>query len=273
MGFSVNTNAGALVALQNLNKTNTMMNKTQSAINTGLKVASAKDNAAVFNIAQGLRADLGGLNSAKSSIDRAISTIDVAISAGEAVSDLLIEMKEKAVASKDTGLDADSRTALNDEYKELRNQITTIVDNAEFNGVNAVKTNAIVALLNSDGSNSLTVAAQNMSLGGSIVTVAAASSIGDSATASTQAAAIDASIKNVGTALSKLGSGSKRLELQKTFVNKLSDSIEVGIGNLVDADLARESANLQSLQVRQQLGLQALGIANQAPSSVLSLFG
>ncbi len=272
MGFSVNTNGGALVALQNLNKTANSLNTVQSRINTGLKVSSAKDNAAVFNIAQGLRADLGGLNSAKSSIDRAISTIDVGIAAGEAVSDLLIEMKEKAIAAKDTGLDADSRTALNDEFKELRDQITTIVDNAEFNGVNAVKSNAVVALLNSDGSNSLTVAAQNMSLGGSIVTVAAAATIGGSTAAGTVATAIDTSIKNVGTALSKLGSGSKRLELQKTFVNKLSDSIEVGIGNLVDADLARESAQLQSLQVRQQLGLQALSIANQAPSSVLSLF-
>ena len=243
MGFSVNTNAGALVALQNLNKTNNLMNQVQTRINTGLKVSSAKDNAAGFNIAQGLRADLGGLNSAKSSIDRAISTIDVAISAGEAVSDLLIEMKEKAVASKDTGLDADSRTALNDEFKELRNQITTIVDNAEFNGVNAVKTNAVVALLNSDGSNSLTIAAQNLSLGGGVVTVTAGSSISSSTLASSVSTAIDNSIKAVGTSLSKLGSGAKRLELQKTFVNKLADSIEVGIGNLVDADLARESAN------------------------------
>lgn len=273
MSFSVNTNAGALVALQNLNKTDSLMQKVQSRINTGLKVASAKDNAAVFNIAQGLRADLGGLNAAKTSIDRAISTIDVAISAGEAISDLLIEMKEKAVAAKDAGLDSDSRSALNDEFKELRDQITTIVDNAEFNGVNAVKTNDVVAILNPDASNTLTIKAQNLSLNSGVVALTAVSSIGTSTLAGTIATSIEQSIKNVGSSLSKLGSGARRLELQKTFVNKLSDSIEVGIGNLVDADLARESANLQSMQVRQQLGLQALGIANQAPSAIISLFG
>jgi len=274
MAFSVNTNAGALTALQNLNKTTDMLNIVQNRINTGLKVASAKDNAAVFNIAQGLRGDLGGLNSVKSSIDRAVSTLDVAIAAGEAVSDLLIQLKEKAVAAKDSGLDADSRTALNDEYKELRNQITTIVDNAEFNGVNAVKSggSSITAILNSDGSSTITIAAQDLSLGGGNVTIAAASSIGTATAAGTQLTAIETSISNVGTSLSKFGSGSARLELQKTFVNKLSDAIEVGIGNLVDADLARESASLQALQVRQQLGLQALSIANQAPGTVLSLF-
>jgi len=274
MAFSVNTNAGALTALQNLNKTTDMLNTVQNRINTGLKVASAKDNAAVFNIAQGLRGDLGGLNSVKSSIDRAVSTLDVAIAAGEAVSDLLIQLKEKAVAAKDAGLDADSRTALNDEYKELRNQITTIVDNAEFNGVNAVKASgsSITAILNSDGSSTITIAAQALNLGGANVTIAAASSIGSAAAASTQLALIESSISNVGTSLSKFGSGSARLELQKTFVGKLSDAIEVGIGNLVDADLARESASLQALQVRQQLGLQALSIANQAPGTVLSLF-
>ena len=274
MAFSVNTNAGALTALQNLNKTTDMLNTVQNRINTGLKVASAKDNAAVFNIAQGLRGDLGGLNSVKSSIDRAVSTLDVAIAAGEAVSDLLIQLKEKAVAAKDAGLDADSRTALNDEYKELRNQITTIVDNAEFNGVNAVKSggSSITAILNSDGSSTITIAAQALNLGGANVTIAAASSIGSAAVASSQLLLIEASISNVGTSLSKFGSGSARLELQKTFVGKLSDAIEVGIGNLVDADLARESASLQALQVRQQLGLQALSIANQAPGTVLSLF-
>jgi len=273
MSFSVNTNAGALAALQNLNKTTKMLNVTQARVNTGLKVASAKDNAAVYNIAQGLRGDLGGLNSVKASIDRAVSTLDVAIAAGEAVSDLLIQLKEKAVAAKDAGLDADSRTALNDEYKELRNQITTIVDNAEFNGVNAVNGSSdITAILNADASSAITIAAQNLSLGGGKVTIAAASSIGSAAVASSQLALIEASIGNVGTSLSKFGSGAARLALQKTFVNKLSDAIEVGIGNLVDADLARESASLQALQVRQQLGLQALSIANQAPQSVLSLF-
>ncbi len=274
MAFSVNTNAGAFLALQNLNKTSSGLSEVQGRINTGLKVASAKDNAATFAIAQKLRGDVAGLNAVKGSLDRASSTLDVAIAAGEAVSDLLIELKEKAVAAKDTGLDTASRTSLNDDFKQLRDQITSIVSNAEFNGTNNVKNggSAIVAITNDTGGNTITVAAQDLSLTGSKVTLTAAQTIGTATLASVAVTNLESSIANVNTALSALGSGSNRLDLQRSFVNKLSDSIEVGIGNLVDADLAKESANLQALQVKQQLGLQALSIANQAPSTVLGLF-
>jgi len=274
MAFSVNTNAGAFLALQNLNKTSGGLNEVQSRINTGLKVASAKDDAATFAIAQKLRGDVAGLNAVKGSLDRASSTLDVAIAAGEAVSDLLIELKEKAVAAKDSGLDTASRTSLNDDFKQLRDQITSIVSNAEFNGTNNVKNggSAIVAITSDDGGNSITVAAQDLSLTGGKVTITASTEINTAALASAAVTKLESSIGNVNTALSALGSGANRLELQRTFVDKLSDSIEVGIGNLVDADLAKESANLQALQVKQQLGLQALSIANQAPSTVLGLF-
>ncbi len=274
MAFSVNTNAGAFAALQNLNKTTSALNTTQTQINTGLKVASAKDDAATFAIAQKLRGDVAGLNSVKASLDRANSTIDVAIAAGEAVSDLLIELKEKAVSAKDTSLDTTSRASINNDFKQLRDQITSIVSNAEFNGTNAVKSGGdqISAITNDNGANSITIAAQDLSLGGGKVTITATQSIGSQTLAATAVDNIESSISNVNTALSELGSGAKRLELQGEFVNKLSDAIEVGVGNLVDADLAKTSANLQSLQVKQQLGLQALSIANQAPGTVLSLF-
>lgn len=274
MAFSVNTNPGALVALQTLNATSASLNKTQSAINTGLKVASAKDNAAVFAIAQNLRSDVAGLNSVKSSLDRAISTADVALAAGGAVSDLLIEMKEKAASAADAGLDTASRTALNDDFKQLRDQITTIVSNASFNGINAVKNsgNNIVAILNDTAGSSLTITAQDLSLTGANITLSAADVIDTKTKAANVVTALETSISNVNAALSKIGAGAKRLEMQKAFVTKLSDAIETGIGNLVDADLAKESAKLQSLQVKQQLGLQALSIANQAPGAVLGLF-
>jgi len=274
MAFSVNTNAGALFALQNLNKTSGQLSTVQSRINTGLKVGSAKDDAATFAIAQTLRGDVSGLNAVKSSLDRSQSTIDVAIAAGEAVSDLLIQLKEKAVAAKDSGLDSASRTSLNNDFAQLRDQITSIVTNAEFNGTNVVKSggSAITAITNDTGSNTITVAAQDLSLGGGKVTITATQGIATATTAAAAVTAIESSIANVNTSLSELGSGANRLELQGNFVNQLSDAIEVGIGNLVDADLAKESANLQSLQVKQQLGLQALSIANQAPSTVLGLF-
>lgn len=276
MAFSVNTNAGAFAALQNLNKTTSELSTTQSRINTGLRVSSAKDDAATFAIAQTLRSEVAGLNAVSSSLDRAQSSVDVAIAAGEAVSDLLIELKEKSVAAKDSGLDTASRNALNNDFAQLRNQITSIVNNAEFNGTNAVESggDAITAITDDTGSsaNVISIAAQDLSLGGLNVTITASQTISTAALASAAVDDIESSIENVNTALSALGSGASRLELQQTFVGQLSDAIEVGIGNLVDADLAQESANLQSLQVRQQLGLQALSIANQAPSTVLGLF-
>ena len=274
MAFSVNTNAGALVALQTLNATSAALNKTQSAINTGLKVASAKDNAAVFAIAQNLRSDVAGLSAVKSSLDRAISTADVALAAGGAVSDLLIEMKEKAASAADAGLDTASRTALNDDFKQLRDQITTIVSNAEFNGINVVKNGGsnIVAILNDKATSSLTITAQDLSLTGANITITAGTVLDTQTNAAAVVTALETSLANVNAALSKIGAGAKRLEIQKSFIVKLSDTIETGIGNLVDADLAKESARLQSLQVKQQLGLQALSIANQAPGTVLGLF-
>lgn len=269
MAFSVNTNAGAFIALQNLNATNSMMSKTQNAINTGLKVSSAKDNAAIFAIAQNLRANVGGLNSVKQSLDRALGAADVAMAAGQAVSDLLIEMKEKAVAAKDPGNDDDSRAALDDEYQQLSAQIDSIVNNAKFNGLNAVDgSDDIVAILDDTASSTLTIAAADLTA----ATLNVDGDLTSSTNAATEVTAIEAALETVNSALSVFGAGAKRLEMQKTFVTKLSDTIETGIGNLVDADLAKESAKLQSLQVKQQLGLQALSIANQQPSSVLSLF-
>lgn len=274
MAFSVNTNPGALIALQTLNSTSAQLNKVQNSINTGLKVSSAKDNAAVFAIAQNLRADVSGLNAVKQSLDRALGAADVASAAGQAVSDLLIELKEKAVAAADEGLSSASRTALNDDFIQLRDQISTIVANAEFNGTNAVKNGGdnITAILNDTATSSITITAQDLSLTGSNVTITAGTVIDTQTNAAAVVTALETSLTNVNAALSKIGAGAKRLELQKGFVEKLSDAIETGIGNLVDADLAKESARLQSLQVKQQLGLQALSIANQAPSAVLSLF-
>ncbi|WP_286828721.1 MULTISPECIES: flagellin [Kordiimonas] len=274
MAFSVNTNAGAFLALQSLNQTNSQLETTQRRINTGLKVESAKDSAATYAIAQNLRGDIAGLNAVKGSLDRAISTLDVAIAAGEAVSDLLTELKEKAVSAKDTGIDSASRDALNDEFVELRDQITSIVENAEFNGANAVDGSGtdIVAITNDSGTNTITIGAQDLTLGGANVTLSATQEISSAALASTAVTTISASASNVTSALSAFGAGSTRLEIQREFVGKLSDTIEVGIGNLVDADLAKESATLQALQVKQQLGLQALSIANNSPSAVLTLF-
>ena len=274
MTTSVNTNPGAMIALQNLNSTNMELQQVQNRINTGLEVSGAKDNGGIYAIAQRMRAQVVGYDIVQQSLDRGESTLDVALAAGEAVSDLLIEMKEKALGAADASLDTASRTALNEDFKALRDQIATIVNNAEFNGLNLIdgSTTSFVALANQDGSNTITVTSENMSLSGAIVMVTATASFATATQADTIASQIGTSLDNVNEALARLGTKSKALDIHSTFVTKLSDSLEKGIGNLVDADLARESARLQSLQVKQQLGVQALSIANSVPQTVLSFF-
>ena len=275
MTISVNTNASALQALQNLNATNRQLEDTQTRINTGLRVSGAKDNGAVYAIAQNLRSDVAGLTAVTQSLDRGISSVTIALSAGESISDLLNEMKAKAAAASDLGLDSASRAAINNEFVSLRDQINTIVNNADFNGTNMIKSSgsSVAALANENGSQTINVSAEDLSLSGGTVLLTTTTTLGSSATtAATVLAAIDGSITNVNAALGRLGTGQKSLETHKTFISKLSDTLTVGIGNLVDADLAKESANLQALQVKQQLGVQALSIANQAPQSILQLF-
>lgn len=275
MVVSVNTNETALTALQNLVQTNRELAATQNRINTGFRVSGAKDNGSIYAIAQNLRSDVAGLTAVKQSLDRGISTVTVALSAGESISDLLLDLKAKAAAASDQGLDAASRSALNTDFIALRDQINTIVTNAEFNGTNMISNGGVgvSALANDDASSVITVSAQDLSLTGTIITITASTTLGSTATSSASVLAqIEASLTNVNAALARLGTGIKSLETHEIFVGKLSDTIEVGIGNLVDADLARESARLQALQIKQQLGTQALAIANAAPQSILALF-
>ena len=271
---SVNTNVGAMIALQSLNTTNDELSVVQSRINTGKKVASARDNGAIWAIAQSQRADVSALNAVKTSLQRGQSAVDVAMSAGETVSDLLIQMKEKALAASDTSLDATARTALNEDFKSLRDQISKVVTNADFNGTNLIKTGAVnyVALGNADATSKLTVRAEVLALGGANVTVGATASFNTATQAGTLVATVETSINNVSASLARLGTGSKGLETHLNFIAKLQDTLEAGVGNLVDADLAKESARLQALQTKQQLGIQALAIANSSASSLLGLF-
>jgi len=272
--LSVNTNNGAMVALQYLNQTQSQLMTVQNAINTGFKVASAKDDGATFAIAQNMRGNVAGYSAVGDSLNRGISSVDVAMSGGQSISDLLIEMKSKALSAADTSLDTASRQALNEDFKALRDQITTVVQNAVFNGYNLVNgsTTKITALASADGTRRITVNAENMKLSGSVVTIKTTSTISTAAKASTMVSAITASLQNVNASLARLSSGAKKFSIQADFVQKLSDTLTAGIGNLVDANMAQESALLQSLQVKQQLGVQALSIANSAPSITLSLF-
>jgi len=274
MSLSVNTNPGALIALQNLNNTESQLQSAQNEVSTGLAVSSPSDNGAVWAIAQNQRATSLSLNSVTQSLQRAQSTIDVATSAGTSVSDLLNQLKAKALAASDQSLDTNSRTALNADFTSILSQITTVVSNASFNGANLIDSGAksLYALANADGTSFLTVGAQDLSLGGANITLAATASISTATLAQNAIATINTSIDNVNNALAKLGTSSNALSTQLTFVGTLQDTIDTGVGNLVNANLAKESAQLQALQTKQQLGIQALSIANSGSSALLSLF-
>jgi flagellin len=275
MTISVHTNKSALTALQNLNKTNDDLAGVQNRVNTGLKIANAKDNAAVWAIAQGQRADIGALGAVRMSLERAQSIAEVSATAGETVSDLLTVLKQKVVAAMDTSLDSTSRTALDSDFKAILRQISQVVGNAQFDGANLLDGSVganIQFLANADATNKITLSTQNLSLGGSILTIAAGASITTVTLATGVLSQLNASISNVNQALGNLGSQAKQIEAHLGFVGKLTDVLETGVGNLVDADLAKESARLQALQVQQQLGAQALSIANSAPQIILQLF-
>tara|TARA_R110002095_G_scaffold70978_2_gene60532 strand:+ start:655 stop:1485 length:831 start_codon:yes stop_codon:yes gene_type:complete len=275
MTLSVHTNTAAMIALQNLNKTNEQMDGVQNRINTGLKISGAKDNAAIYAVAQGMRADISALGAVQTGLDRATTIGDVALAAGETISDLLIQMREKAMAAMDPSLDSYSRLAYDSDFKALLDQVRVIIENAEFDGANLLDgsvTNGVEFLADADAARTVTLKSQDLSIGGAIITIAATASLSTVTLATAVMTTIQASLDNVNQSLANLGSDTKKLEAHSGFVSKLVDALTKGVGNLVDADLAVESAQLQALQVKQQLGVQALSIANSQPQIILNLF-
>jgi flagellin len=272
--FSVNTNVGAMIALQNLAAINRELSITQNRISTGLKIASPKDNGAVWAIAQGQRGESKAYDAVIASLQRGQSAVDVGLAAGETVSDLLMQMKEKMLAASDPSLTTASRNALDQDYRLLRDQIDRTVGSAGFNGLNLVGpagvANGVKALADTKGVSSINVDAIDLSTTGSLLAGLPADLTALNAT--TDLPILTSAMDKVNAALGRLGTGSKALDIHLTFVRKLQDAIDTSVGRLVDADLAVESARLQSLQVKQQLAIQALGIANRTPSLLLQLF-
>jgi flagellin len=273
--ISVNTNIGAMAAIQNLSATNRDLQDTQNAISTGKKVASAKDNGAIWTIANKMTSDVKAYGRVRESNERAGAILDTGIAAAESIMELLNEMKGKALAATQPGLSAPSQAALAGDFAQLRDQITNVVANASFDGANMVNATpaSAISLGDASGGNTITVAGVNLSLVGStIITVSAASALDTTVNAAAALTAVNTSITNLGTQLATWGAGAKRLDVHRDFVAKLSDALTTGIGAITDADLSKESAKLQSLQVKQQLGIQALSIANSSALSALSLF-
>jgi len=260
-------------------------------VNTGLKVATAKDNGAIFAIATAQRAEMGAQDAVKQSLQRGQSIVDVALAAGETVTSALTELKSLAVAIQDAPVGSDTANKLNADFTAIVSEIKTALAGAKFDGVNLFAANAagaagdIQVTTNTSGGKFTLKAGSGTAAGATMASGAIDPTQGtdpDGAgalvafdltnVAHRTAAYVDAAINNFSSILADLGTKSKSLDRQLTFVGKLQDSLETGVGNLVDADLAKESARLTALQTKQQLGVQALSIANQSSSILLGLF-
>lgn len=275
MSLTIITNKAAMSSLQNLNATTDNLEQVQSRLGTGLRIATSKDNSAIWAIAQTQRADMGGLAAVRMGLDRATSIGDTALTAGQSVADLLVKMKEIVVAAQDTSINGVSRQAMQEDFSALLRQVAQVVRDAAFDDVRILdnsRPGGVRFLADAEGGSFITLSNQDLRLGQAVITLSLGSSILTLSTAAGALSLLNASIDNVSLALSEMGAQLKQLEQHNTFVGKLNDSVEAGVGNLVDADLAKESARLQALTVHQQLGAEALAIANQAPQIILSLF-
>ena len=268
---SINTNIGAMVALRNLNSVNSELNKVQDRVSSGLRVIGAKDNASTFAIAQGIRGDIKANSAVSQGLAAGKGIASVALSGATAISNILIDIKAKIIEGLNPANTTSQQAILAADYTELVSQVLNFIQNAEFNGQNMLQSGAAAAAIIADKSGgALTIRTQDLEATAySQLNVQNLSSVADASAALTQ---VNTVISTVNTALGQLGADNRKLDNQDSFLSSIQDALEEGLGAMVDADLAKESAKLQALQVKQQLAVQTLSIANSSPQILLGLF-
>ncbi len=273
---SILTNTSAMVALQTLKHINMSLGKTQAEISTGKSVASARDNAAIWAISKVMESDVAGFKAISESLSLGSATAAVARNGAEQITDLLEMVKEKVVAAQ--GQDVD-RTKLQTDVTELSDQVTSIINASQFNGKNLLNTAGgdmlVLSSLDRDGLGAVTavsITVASVDFEASLLALAAIDVAFDDASAAAGLVSIETLIQTAIDGAAALGSSQGRIDIQSTFMSNLTDAMRSGIGAIVDADMEEASARLQALQVQQQLGIQALSIANQQPQNLLALF-
>jgi len=261
---SVVTNTGALLAQKYLRATGVELSSVQNHVSSGLRVANSADDASTFAVAQGLRADIKSYTAVSSALAGAKAVATVAVTAAETISKRIEDVKAKIVQLSDESISAASRTSYQNDLTQMVSEINTYLTSASYNGTNLLNTTNNVKTVANINASTITFTAQN-------VQNLTLTTVTDSATGSTALGNLATFKASVDTALATLGANIKAADAQAEFINQVSETVQVGLGALVDADMAKETAALQSLQVRQQLGVQALGIANQAPQSLVGL--
>ena len=292
---SVNTNIAAQVALQSLNATNSQLQSTQKRISTGYRVADAIDDGAAFAVAQRVRADVGALTTVNQQLGNAKGLVGTAVTALTSISDSFKEAKNLLVQIGDQGISQDQRDQYVASYQALVTRVANTVDGSTYNGqtllgstvTGATAPTAVKVINNESGAQSTLSAEDNSALANTLAgliglsftrsTAGVDSCSGTAAqTAAVAALATGAGFDTAQTTLAgqlnQSSADSKFLDATISFNSSKIDSLNAGLGALIDADLSKESANLQALQIKQQLGTQALSLANQSPQSLLSLF-
>lgn len=278
MVVSIKSNSSALIALQQLNSVNKDLDSVQERIASGYRINEAKDGASTYAVAQKQRAEKDGYDAVDQSVQRGVNILDVSIKALETLSGLLIEMKTKAVQASNPALSAADRQLIDTSYQSYVAQISTVINAATYDNFNLIDKNPvtpatddlkIISEPTASAANAIVIPAINIKAS----TSAVLANVNTLASAKAESTAIDAMQQAVNSAMATLGASNARLEAHSGFVKKLQDSLSLGIGKLVDADLGFESTRLKALQVQQQLSSQALQIANGRPQQILSLFG
>ena len=277
---SILTNNSAMVALQTLKSINMNLADTQNAISTGKDINDAKDNASVWAISKVMESDVSGLDAVQDSLSVGQSAVGVASAGAELIVETIKEMQALAISAQSESADF---AQIDIEMAAKKEQLDSIVAGSQFNGVNLLNTDTdgngatgldVVGSINRIGAGAatattITVATADLEASVTDITLTGTADTADAATTYTELTTmLDAAI----TGAAALGTSAKRLDDQSNFVSKLSDSLTTGIGALVDTDMEAASAKLQALQTQQQLGVQALSIANEAPSTIMSLF-
>ena len=273
MSNSINTNVGAQVALRNLNSTNRSLEETQNRVSTGFRISGPRDDAAVFSVAQGLRGQIAGFGAVTQSLSSAVGVASVALDGLTQISNLATNLREKVTLLASDSLTATQRTTYSEEVRQIQVNLENIAANSIFNGINLLSGATTVACFIANNSGSLislgavgagtALSALELSFAGTILATTAQGILGG---------ALSTFEAYLATALGNLAAQVRGVELQSESIGNIKDAITEGLGALVDADLAEESATLQALQTKQQLGIQALSIANQRPQILLSLF-
>jgi flagellin len=284
---SVNTNMGAMVALQALEHTQSQLSVTQKQISTGFRVADSTDDGAAYAIAQSVRSNVGALTSANQQLGNAHGLLATTQTALNNISNMMGSMRDVLVKLSDNSVTGNEQTNYENQFKSMLQNLKSFITDSNYNGKTLIGDIAVgagntagygtVLIATNESGGTYALAAHDYSaiftsLAGITLSFAGTGTAAAIVTAITTSGMFIRQQNTVGNDLNTVGSSINYVNNQTTYNSDKIDALNSGLGSLVDADLAKESAQLTALQIRQQLGTQALSLANQAPQSLLSLF-